>query len=59
VCSRRGNPVSVCKMEASERSLCCKVECLSTIVDSKEHINGLGEAMGDIHLAMQQCTCLS
>ena len=35
--------------QTSERSLVCKVECLSNIVTSKEHINGSGEAMGDDH----------
>ena len=40
------------------RSRFCKVRCISTIVDLKEHINGFEKAMVERHLTLQECTFL-
>ena len=36
----------------------CKVRCISTIVDFKEHLNGFEKAMVERHLILQEYTFL-
>ena len=40
------------------RSRFCKVRCIVTIVDLKEHLNGFEKAMVERHLTLQECTLL-